>query len=236
MSLPNPFPQTLTQKEFKAKKAGTNGSHVFLIVDESGSMSNLRTDTIGGINTLIKEQAKDDIHTNLTIIKFEGGDVKVPVSGFNVKEMKEFHDYKPSGSTNLLDAIGFAFERINDILGSLKKKERPSIFIQIITDGYENSSHKFTRQQIKNMVEKAESSDWVLSFVGANIDSFAESSSFGFNQNNTANYSANKTYDAYSTISTSLSRMKGMRSVGISASAIYSSGSVYTAEDRNDLE
>lgn len=246
--LPNAFPAfkiqtTITTppvvkpKTFRAKKAGTKGNHIFLILDESGSMMNLKDDTIGGVNSLIAKQIEDKDDTKITIVKFEGGRIKVPVDSVPVTEVGTFTDYSPLGGTNLLDAIGFTMGKVNELLTSTgKKKDRPSIFIQIVTDGYENQSKEFNKADVKNMVDVSEKSDWILTFIGANMDSFAEASSFGFSESNVSNYSTNNTSDAYASISSSLSRMKGLRSLNVAASTIYTSGAVYTAEEKAKME
>lgn len=217
---------------FKAKKAGTNGNHYFLILDESGSMSNLTKDTIGGVNTLIKKQIEDNDGTKMTIIKFEGGQVRIPVDNMPVEEIGEFKDYRPLGGTNLLDAIGVTLEKVNSYLKNMKKKERPSIFIQIITDGAENISRKFNKNTIKSMIESATSSDWIISYVGANVDSFSEAGAIGIHSSAISNYNVGATVDTYTALASSSSRMKNLRSYGATAQAIYSSGVVYNDEEK----
>lgn len=247
MSLPNPFPGmnlfveqkiqivpgAKTPEKFKPKKAGTKNSIIFLVVDESGSMSGLTQDTIGGINTLITEQAKDTIPTNLTIVKFEGGNIRVPIENVNVKSIKNFSDYRPAGGTNLLDAIGFTLNKINEILTKTHKEDRPSVFVQIITDGYENSSRKFSRSEIAEMIKDCEKADWIIGYVGANVDAFAESSSLGISSFASSGYNAHNTSDTYSVLSSSLNRTKGMRGLGMNYVDIQASvgASMYTDEE-----
>lgn len=245
-TLPNAFPQfnngitniitnTITTtnspentSKFKAKKVGTNGNHYFLILDESGSMSNLKNDTIGGVNTLIQKQIEDKDGTKMTIVKFEGGHVRIPVDNLPVEEIGHFKDYSPLGGTNLLDAIGITMEKINSYLKSLKRKDRPSIFIQIITDGAENMSRNFNKNTVKEMIESATESDWVISYVGANVNSFSEASSIGIHASAACDFSTQSIAQTYTALAGSNSRLKTMRSVGATAEALYTTNSIYT--------
>ena len=224
-------------KAFKPKKAGTNGSHIFLLLDESGSMGGLVRDTIGGVNTLIREQAKDDIATNITIIKFEGGQIRVPIDNVNVKTMGEFKDYRPSGGTNLLDAVGYTLEKINALLKSKSKADRPSIFVQIITDGEENASRKFKKEQIQPMIKACEKADWIISYVGANVDAFREAGNLGVSAFAASGYNATKTGDTYAVMSSALSRTKSMRSAGMNYADIQANvgASLFTDEETKKM-
>jgi len=247
-NLPNPFPGpisfaqmtttlqiapgTQSPKQFKAKKAGTKGCLLFLVVDESGSMSDLTKDTIGGINTLIEDQAKDSIQTNLTIVKFEGGRINIPVDNVNVKEIHNFSDYRPLGMTNLLDAVGETITKINGILSSKKKEDRPSVIVQIITDGGENASRKFSRQQIKDMVKACEAADWIIGYVGANVDAFTESAGLGVSGFAASGYNAGSTESMYVAVSSAANRMKSMRGMGMNYADIQASvGSLYNEKE-----
>jgi Mg-chelatase subunit ChlD len=229
-------PAPVASKPFKAKKAGTNGFHYFLLLDESGSMSDLTKDTIGGVNTLIKSQAKDNDGTKITVIKFEGGNILTPIDGVQATSLGEFRDYSPRGGTNLLDAVGYTIEKANALLATKsRKRDRPSIFIQIITDGQENQSRKFNRERIKEMLQSCEKADWIVSYVGANVDSFSEAHSIGINTAAVSNYSTSKTASTYQSMSSSLSRMKSLRSSGITGQAIYESNAVYTDAEKTEM-
>lgn len=246
-TLPNAFPniQTTVQttvaiapetKKFKAKKAGTKGFHCFLVLDESGSMSSLKNDTIGGVNSYIKKQAEDNDGTNITIVKFEGGQIRVPVKGVPATKMGNFTDYQPAGGTNLLDAVGTTLNMANDLLKSFKKADRPSIFIQIVTDGQENQSRNFSKEDIQGMVGQATEADWIITYVGANVDAFAESHSLGISSAATSNYVGKNTKGLYDTMAVSMTSMKSMRAMGMTANAMYSTNSIFSDEDRKKLE
>jgi hypothetical protein len=54
------------------------------------------------------------------------------------------------------------------------------VIVAVITDGYENASTEWTRAGVKAAVERLTNHDWNFTFLGANIDSFAEGSSIAF--------------------------------------------------------
>ncbi len=235
---PNPFPSKIsTTNNFKAKKAGTNGTLCVLIVDESGSMYPFKDDTIGGINTLIKDQAKDKDKTNLSIVKFEGTNIVTPINNIDVKELKEFTNYKPGGGTNLYDAIGETIIKINEKISKINKKERPNVFVQIITDGQENSSKKYNKEKVKSMIDKCQKKDWLFTFVGANIDSMSEGGGLGVHTSGIVQYSTSNTTGLYEATSATISRIKTARGMGMNNTEIYNSTDVmFTDEEKKGVE
>ena len=86
------------------------------------------------------------------------------------------------------------------------------------------------------MIESVTKADWVVSYIGANVDAFAESSSLGISSVVASGYSTNNTTDSYSVISSNMSKMKSMRNVGMSVSSMYESNTLYTTEERSKLE
>jgi len=179
---------------FKAKKAGKNGAHVVLLIDESGSMGRLRDTTVSSANEFIASQREDaktnNIKTFISVYTFDGNHVKAIRDNVNVEEVREItnEDYNPIGMTNLYDGMGSVIATVNQKLASAKKKERPSVIITIITDGLENASKTFSMADIQKMYSKCNESNWAFMFMGANIDAFSVGSQLGFNVNNTIQY------------------------------------------------
>ena len=205
----------------KIHKAGHRGHLCALIVDESGSMHPYRDDTIGGMNLFIDEQKKDKEKTYLSIFKFEGVEIKTLANNVPIQDIPTIteKDYAPNGSTNLIDAIVFAIDNINKQLGEMREEDRPSVFIQIITDGYENSSR--TPVQVgKDMVKEAESQEWGITFIGANIDTIQAGASLGLAATQTMSYDPQNVTHAYANMSSSVSRMKSMRSANVNMADI----------------
>jgi hypothetical protein len=115
---------------------------------------------------------------------------------------------------------------------SVNEEDRESIIITILTDGEENSSRTFANSDIKQMVEKAEGSNWGFMFLGANINAFSTGSSMGFNVNNTVQYNADSTTNTIRSASAMTSRMKCAYANDISTTAAYASMG-FTDTERN---
>ena len=103
-----------------------------------------------------------------------------------------------------------------------------------MTDGEENQSRSFTRDQIKEMVAAAEAADWTFTFLGANIDSFAVGSTFGMTMQNSVNYSTTSMMETMGAVSASTTRMRSAKFAGASTQELYSGG-LYTDDERKDI-
>lgn len=155
---------------------------VVFLLDRSGSMQGIEEDTIGGYNSYIKEQKKNDI--NVTTVLFDNN-YEMLTERVDIKKIKKLtsKDYFVRGSTALLDAIGKTIAYMDS------KKAKKVLFI-ITTDGMENASREYTKDKIKNMIKKHK--NWEFMYIGADIDSYSEGSSIGISVNNIANYKKDK--------------------------------------------
>jgi uncharacterized protein YegL len=251
MNLPNPFPNLAVNvaatvqvstptTEYKFKKAGTQGTLITMIIDESGSMGMARDATIAGFNEFVAGQKAAEATAGagyLTLIKFDSPHIKTVYAARPLNEVPvlDHTGYTPNGGTNLLDAIGNAINSVNKVLTEKKKKDRPGVIITIMTDGEENASRSFNNQQIKDMVAAAEKADWTFQFLGANIDAFSVGSTFGMSASNSVNYSTANMLDTFTSVSASTSRMRMAKSAGISTADIYNQG-LYTADELKKMK
>jgi Mg-chelatase subunit ChlD len=214
---------------FKPKRAGKNPnlSHIVFVLDESSSMVSCWEQTIAGYNEYLKAQKEDaektGIKTLVSLFKFNGYHVDLIFDRRDVTKVAPLTkiDYRPSGGTNLLDAIGGVLMRINALLMEKKKDYRESVIVTILTDGEENQSRTFNNAEIKSMVEKAEGKNWGFMFLGANINAFHASSALGFNINNTMQYDTAVMSNAMRSASNMTSRMKSAYASGLDTSAAY---------------
>ena len=148
-------------------------TEVVFILDRSGSMSGLEADTIGGFNSLIRKQRKEEGEAIVSTVLFDDAcDVihdRVPIA--KVENLTE-ETYFVRGCTALLDAVGGAIHHIGNVYRYAREEDRPekTLFI-ITTDGMENASRRYTYAKVKAMVERQkEKYGWEFLFLGANID------------------------------------------------------------------
>jgi hypothetical protein len=186
-----------------------NFTSINVIIDQSGSMQHLATDTIGSFNTFLSEQKVLPGEANFTLCTFNI-DYRLVHDFVKLGSVPNLDDkvYKPNGSTALLDAMGNTINSVGAKLAAMPESERPSkVLFLIITDGQENASREFTKAQIKEMVEHQRNTyNWEFVFMGANIDAIAEGVSLGVAAANTMNYNATAagTRDLYRSVSESV--------------------------------
>lgn len=178
-------------------KMNNNLINLVIILDRSGSMSIIWTDMIGGLKAFIEEQKefanKNNKNIKITFVIFDD-QYEIICDYISVNEFEfEENKYMPRGMTALLDAVGKTINKIGESLNKKLENEKPGKnLIVIITDGEENSSIEFKKEQIKRMIEhQKEKYNWDFVFLGANQDSFAEAGGLGINKNSTMNYQAN---------------------------------------------
>lgn len=188
---------------------------IIAILDESGSMSHLRNDTIGGFNEFIKKQREIPGEARVTLVTFNTGwrtvYSRVPLAEV---PLLSADTYAPGGGTALLDAIGLTMNEHGAFIASDKGKWTEKVLVLITTDGEENSSREFTKAKIKEMIEHAEKvGGWEFLYLSANPTAFADASSIGLGANSTAayNHTANGTQSLYAAASASVG---GSRSMG----------------------
>ena len=157
-------------------------TEVVFILDRSGSMSGLEADTIGGFNSLIRKQRKEEGEAIVSTVLFDDAcDVihdRVPIA--KVENLTE-ETYFVRGCTALLDAVGGAIHHIGNVHKYAREEDRPekTLFI-ITTDGLENASRRYTYARVKAMVERQkEKYGWEFLFLGANIDAIRVAGNIG---------------------------------------------------------
>lgn len=170
-------------------------TELVFILDKSGSMSGLETDTIGGYNSMLLKQKAETDDCRITAVLFDTN-YELLHDRIDIKAVDPITDkeYQVGGSTALLDAIGKSINKI----GSLQKHtaeeyQAEKVMFIIITDGEENSSREYTADKVKSMIEhKKTKYGWEFIFLGANIDAVETARQFGISPDRAQNYHADK--------------------------------------------
>ena len=169
-------------------------TEVIFILDRSGSMSGLEADTIGGFNSMIEKQKKEEGEAYISTVLFDDTTEvlydRVPVEKVDPMNDKQYY---VRGCTALLDALGGAIHHIGNVHKYAREEDRPekTLFI-ITTDGMENASRQYSYDKVKKMVEKQKKKyGWEFLFLGANIDSIEVARKFGIAAN-TMKYSVKR--------------------------------------------
>lgn len=165
-------------------------TELVFILDRSGSMAGLETDTIGGFNGMIEKQKKTEGEATVTTVLFDDQyeliHDRFPLSLVSPLTEK---DYYVRGCTALLDAVGKTIQKIKSVQEHLPKEARAEKVIFVITtDGMENSSQEYTYDRIRSMIESQKEKGWEFLFLGANIDAVSEAAKFGIHANRSVRF------------------------------------------------
>lgn len=187
-------------------------TELVFILDRSGSMAGLETDTIGGFNAMLAKQRKEPGEAFVSTVLFDNETEvihdRVPLD--QVEDLTQ-EQYYVRGCTALLDAVGGAIRHIGNVHRYARKEDVPekTLFI-ITTDGMENASRRYTYPQVRKMIQEKQKHGWEFLFLGANIDAAAEASRFGIGQDRAANYccDAKGTALNYTVISEAISQFR----------------------------
>ena len=190
-----------------------NLTELVFILDRSGSMSGLETDTIGGFNSMIAKQKKEAGEALVSTVLFDNESVvihdRLPLE--DVPPMTE-KEYFTLGCTALLDAIGYGMEKMVNIQRHLPEDERAERVIFVITtDGLENASKRFGYEKIRRMIEREkEQYGWEFLFLGANMDAVKEAARFGISSDRAVRFENDAQGVAvnYHVVSETVSRMR----------------------------
>lgn len=198
--------------------------HDFILLDRSGSMSNLWAEALGAINSYVKKLADDKVDTGVTLATFDGDagqlafdiirDRITPTTWRPVSDA----DATPRGMTPLNDATGKIVH-----LARLGNYDRVAIII--MTDGHENASHELTVAQAKAMLDECRAKNWQVIFLGANFDNAAQAMSYG--------------NAAHNTVQSSVQNLRGTFTATASKRAAYGAtgqSMAFSAEEKEALK
>jgi uncharacterized protein YegL len=193
-------------------------TELVFILDRSGSMSGLESDTIGGYNAMLAKQKQEAGEAVITTVlfddKYELLHDRINLNGVAPITEKE---YFVRGCTALLDAVGITINKIGNAQKHTSEDERAEkVLFVITTDGYENSSREYNYEKVQQMIRhQTERYGWEFIFLGANIDAVETAARFGINANRAANYHADSegTRLNYDVVSNAVSSLRACQSI-----------------------
>jgi uncharacterized protein YegL len=198
---------TTTKKEVKPKKKVTTTvvtttvteeiisnerTHIICVLDRSGSMGGIMSDSIGGFNEFLRQQKALPGEATITVHLFDDKHDCI-YDYVNIKNANELTRdiWYPRGTTALYDAIGRAINKDKARFVGMGKEAPSKVLVCVVTDGLENASTEFKREDIQKLIKACENDDWNFIYLAANQNAFAVGTSFGISGGNTITYSAN---------------------------------------------
>lgn len=188
-------------------------TEIGIVLDKSGSMGGLRSDTIGGFNTFIEDQKKEPGEANVSLINFNDELEKV----YKCEDIKLVADlteknYVPGGMTALYDGIGTMIDTLKGDIDKRNDIDKPGkVIVVIVTDGYENASKEYDAEKIKKQIKDLEDNhNWAFLYLGANQDAFKTGGSLGMSAGRSAGWqaSASGSQKMYKTVSHTMSHYR----------------------------
>lgn len=215
-----------------------NLTEIVFILDRSGSMSGLESDTIGGFNSMIAKQQKEEGEAIVSTVLFDDEtDVihdRVAIS--EVKKLTE-EDYYVRGCTALLDAVGGAIHHIGNVHKYAREEDRPAKTLFVITtDGLENASRYYSFTDVKKLIKRQqEKYNWEFLFLGANIDAIEVAGNMGISRDRAANYNCDEVGTAlnYQVLEAAVTRVRKCKAADM---AMTFAGGAWKADIDRDYE
>lgn len=205
-------------------------THLYFLLDRSGSMQSIKSDTEGGFAAFIVEQRAADGECRVTLAQFDDS-YEVVYDARPVADVPAL-DLRPRGSTALLDAIGRLVTDSGQDLAARPEEERPgTVIVAIMTDGLENASREWTHPAIKALVEQQTAQfGWQFLYLGADQDAIEVGASLGVARDHAITYGRGKSREAMTTAS---GKVKGLRDA-----RAHDAGAplpAFTAQERSEL-
>lgn len=171
--------------------ADTKKRHIIFLLDETGSMYDCMSDTIGGFNSFIDKQISENSDMPFSLTLFNADKIEKRYVNVKITDVEKLstENYTPNNRTPLWDAIGKTIQELN---------VEEALFI-ILTDGLENASKEFNANSIKSLISDKEKIGWQFLFLGAGLDDFSDAKSV--NIYNTSSYQKGNSMRAFAAVS-----------------------------------
>lgn len=219
------------------KNKATSKTLVTLLLDRSGSMHSIWSDTIGAINAYMDtfRDSKSDIRFSLVLFDSYGPGMsleKIFVAE-KIKKIKNLKpsDFQPRGGTPLRDAIGTTVAAVSE---SLASRDEVKVVFAIQTDGQENSSSEYSWESVRSLISEKEKLGWEFTFMGCGIDAYEQAGRLGIDSGKTVSYGKNA--DQTKAVFEASAMNTRSFAEGLSASTVYSSEQKLRAGDAGQNE
>lgn len=208
-------------------------THLYFLLDRSGSMQSIKDDTQGGFDAFVAEQRELDGRCLVTLAQFDDR-YDVVYADRPIADVPPL-DLAPRGSTALLDALGRLIVTAGEQLAALPEERRPgSVVVGVMTDGYENASHDWTYPRIKELIEQqTRDYGWQFMYLGADQDAIEEGARMGFAQADSLTYARGRSRSAMAAASGKTSRYRQAVQAG-AAPVAAAHASAFTDAERAD--
>lgn len=192
-------------------------THLYFLLDRSGSMQSIKTDTEGGFSAFVAEQRAAAGECRVTLAQFDN-DYEMVYADKPIAEVPPL-TLAPRGSTALLDAIGRLITEAGSALGALPEAERPgTVVVAIMTDGQENASHEWDRPAVKALVQQQSADyDWQFLYMGADQDAIEVGESIGVGAGHSLTYGRGAVDRMMAATSANVAVYRTQRSAGSAA-------------------
>ena len=198
-----------------------NLTEVVFIIDESGSMSGLESDVVGGFNSTLKTQKEKDGECLVSTVFFDNHQTVIH-DRIDIRKIEpmQVKDYNPGGCTALVDTIASSIKYIKKVHKIIREEDVPenTMFI-ITTDGMENASVKYSSDELKKMIEEQKKRGWQFVYLAANVDAVETGKNLGFSRKESVDYMPDPTGNKamYNSINAAISSVRACGKVCDSA-------------------
>ena len=177
--------------------SNTTPVHISVVLDRSGSMASIADDIVGGFDTFIEQQRKEEGKARVTLVQFDSEDpFEVLIDGEDLDQVPALdpNRYLPRGTTPLWDAVGRMIARIDSEIVTRADAGKPieDQLVLIVTDGFENASMEFDGPTLASLIEARKNRSWTFVFLGSDESTFAEGARIGVSAGNTSQWDASR--------------------------------------------
>jgi hypothetical protein len=212
-------------------------THIYFLLDRSGSMQSIKTDIEGGFAAFVEEQRRAPGACRVTLAQFDDR-YDVVYSSVPVAKVPQL-DLQPRGRTALLDAMGRLITSAGDELAARAESERPgTVIVAVMTDGYENASREWTHSAIKALVEQqTEKYSWEFLYMGADQDAIEVGVSLGVAAGASVTYGRGLSREAMAVAAGKIGKLRRDRIAHAAAGLVAPAPQMeaFTAEERDAL-